>query len=87
LDQTISISVVALKPQKLAHCVETVHMFGVKLRELEEGVDVVRVFDDLVLTLKGIIFLGGLKPKSVVLALYFELLPYLEELANAWRKH
>jgi hypothetical protein len=60
-------------------------MLRVELRELEECVDVVRVPDDVVLPLHGVILLGGLEPDGVVGALHLKFLPNLEEFAHSRR--
>ena len=57
LNQTISIPIITLQPEKLAHGIHTVHMLGMGLSELEQGVDVVRVADHVVLHLVVLVLL------------------------------
>lgn len=85
MDQVISVFVVALKSEKLTNCVETVYMFWVELGELKESIDVVRVADDLVFALKGVVSLGGLELYGSIVALDLELFTDLEELSNSRR--
>lgn len=83
MDQIVSVLVVALKSEKLANCIKTVHMFWVELRELKESIDVVGITDDLVFTLKGVVSFGGLELHSTVIAFDLKLFTNLEELSDS----
>lgn len=62
-------------------------MLGVHLTEVKKRVDIIGVFDDVVLSLQRGILLASFKPDRVILPLDVKFLADREVLAHSWREY